>query len=153
MRGSAGAWTPGNLGASKRWEPVNAEFGAMGPILLDPWRQNTLYLAAMNSSFQRSTDGGETWQRPGTIPGEMVMSSSLDKENPDTFYAAGGAVFKSTNGDRNWHLWRRSSRPRLGGGGHSEQPADGLRGRARVNRSDRVPQRGRRRELAGMQLA
>jgi hypothetical protein len=76
--GSAGAWTPGksgsrgNLGAGERW------LGAMGPILVDPRRQNTLYLAAMNSSFQRSTDGGETWQRPGTIPGEMVMSSSQD---------------------------------------------------------------------------
>jgi hypothetical protein len=41
----------------------------------DPRRQNSLYLAAMNSSFQLSTDGGETWQLPGTIPGEMDMSS------------------------------------------------------------------------------
>jgi hypothetical protein len=48
---------------------------------------------------------------------------------------------------------RRSSRHRLGGGAHSEQPADGLRGRARVNHSDCVPQRRRRRELAGTQLA
>jgi hypothetical protein len=67
-----------SLDAGEIWEPVNAGLGAMGPILVDPRRQNTLYLAAMNSSFQRSTDGGETWQRPGTIPGEMVMSSSQD---------------------------------------------------------------------------
>jgi photosystem II stability/assembly factor-like uncharacterized protein len=89
--------------AGTSWVPVNAEFGAMGPILVDPRRQDTLYLAAMDSSFQRSTDGGETWQRLGTIPGEMVMSSSQDQKNPETFYAAGGGVFKSTNGGRNWH--------------------------------------------------
>ncbi len=89
--------------AGRSWEPVNAEFGAMGPILVDPRRRDTLYLAAMDGSFQRSTDGGETWQRLGSIPGEMVMSSSQDQKNPDTFYAAGGGVFKSTDGGRNWH--------------------------------------------------
>lgn len=64
--------------AGESWEPVNADFGAMGPILVDPRQQDTLYLAAMDSSFLRSTDGGKNWQRLRTIPGEMVMSSSQD---------------------------------------------------------------------------
>ena len=88
--------------AGHRWELVSTEFDAMGPILVDPHKQDTLYLAAMDSSFRRSSDGGKTWQRLGTIPGEMVMSSSQDQQNPDTFYAAGGGVFKSTNGGKSW---------------------------------------------------
>lgn len=58
----------------------------------DPRRQNSLYLAAMNSSFQLSTDGGETWQLPGTIPGEMDMS----RRQPEVSSALCGRTPSST---------------------------------------------------------
>lgn len=32
----------------------------------------------------------------------MVMSSSQDRKRPGTFYAAGGGVFKSTDGGEGW---------------------------------------------------
>jgi photosystem II stability/assembly factor-like uncharacterized protein len=77
----------------------------MGSILVDPRRPETLYLAGMEGEFKRSADGGETWERIGTIPGGMAMSVSQDSQNPDTFYAAsGGQVYKSADGGRSWQL-------------------------------------------------
>lgn len=88
--------------AGGSWELVNAEFGAMGPILVDPRNPDTLYLAGMDGGFRRSGDGGESWQEVGNIPDEMVMSSVQDQSAPDTFYAAGGGVAKSTDGGESW---------------------------------------------------
>src|SRR3712207_60554 len=60
------------------------------------------------SARSKPSDSHSNWTEfrgsgHGTIPGEMVMPSSQNQENPDTFYAAGGGVFKSTEGDRSWH--------------------------------------------------
>jgi photosystem II stability/assembly factor-like uncharacterized protein len=75
----------------------------MGPILVDPRASNTLYVAAMEGGFLKSTDGGESWELLGTIPGGMVTWVSQDDQNPDTFYAAGGGeVYKSTDGGESW---------------------------------------------------
>lgn len=88
--------------AGESWEPVNAEVGVMGPILVDPRRSETLYVAGMEGAFLKSEDGGESWSQPGTIPGGMAMWVSQDRENPETFYAAAGDVYKSTDGGRSW---------------------------------------------------
>jgi photosystem II stability/assembly factor-like uncharacterized protein len=88
--------------AGESWELVDPGYAAMGPILVDPRQSETLYLAGMDGGFRRSDDGGESWSKVGTIPGEMVMSSSQDRQNPDTFYAAGGGVFKSADGGESW---------------------------------------------------
>ena len=88
--------------AGESWETVNAEYGAMGPILVDPRQTGTFYLAVMDGSFRRSNDGGKTWEVVGTIPGRMVMSSDQVRRAPDTFYAAGGGAFKSEDGGKSW---------------------------------------------------
>ena len=88
--------------AGESWQLVNAGVGAMGSILVDPRDPGTLYLAG-EGVFLRSTDGGESWEEVGEIPGGMAMSISQDRRNPDTFYAAaGGRVLKSTDGGKSW---------------------------------------------------
>ena len=84
------------------WELVDEDYGAMGPILVDPRDPKSLYLAGMDGGFRKSEDGGENWQKIGPIPGEMVMSSAQVRKKPDTFYAAGGGVFKSADGGKIW---------------------------------------------------
>lgn len=75
----------------------------MGPILVDPRESDNLYLATMENGFQKSPDGGENWEQVGTIPGGMTTWISQDRENPDTFYAAGGGrAHKSTDGGKTW---------------------------------------------------
>lgn len=88
--------------AGRSWELVNARVGTMGLILVDPRDSNALYLIG-EDGFLRSTDGGESFERLGTIPGGMAMSISQEWQKPDTFYAAsGGQVFKSTDGGESW---------------------------------------------------
>jgi len=82
---------------------VSSGVDVMGPILVDPQASNTLYLAAMEGGFLKSTDGGENWELLGTIPGGMASWVSQDWQNPNTFYAAGGgAPYKSTDGGESW---------------------------------------------------
>ena len=90
--------------AGESWEPLSAEAGVMGPILVDPSNSDTLYISSMQGGFKRSTDGGQTWQAVAPIPGGgMVMSISQSWEAPDTFYAADGRrVLKSTDGGETW---------------------------------------------------
>jgi photosystem II stability/assembly factor-like uncharacterized protein len=88
--------------AGESWEPVGSDAGIMGPILVDPRDSDTLYISSMEGGFRESTDGGETWQTVGPIPGGMVMSIAQDQKDPDTFYAAGGEVYKSTDGGKSW---------------------------------------------------
>ncbi len=96
--------------AGKSWEPVSDEAGVMGPILVDPRDSDTLYIAfmkgnraSMEGGLRKSTDGGQTWQTVGLIPGEIVMSISQSWEAPNTFYAANGQqVLKSTDGGESW---------------------------------------------------
>ena len=74
----------------------------MGTILVDPRDSGTLYIAG-EDGLLRSTDGGETWERIGEIPGGMMMSISQDRQNLSTFYAAAdGRVFKSPDGGQSW---------------------------------------------------
>lgn len=88
--------------AGGSWELVDADYSAMGPILVDPRNSKSLYLAGMDGSFRKSEDGGESWRKIGTLPGEMVMSSAQIRKEPDTFYAAGGGVFESDDGGETW---------------------------------------------------
>jgi photosystem II stability/assembly factor-like uncharacterized protein len=90
--------------AGESWEPVSAEAGVMGPILVDPRNSDTLYVSSMQGGFKRSTDGGQTWQAVAPFPGGgMVMSITQAWEAPDTFYAADGRrVLKSTDGGETW---------------------------------------------------
>ncbi len=74
----------------------------MGPVLVDFRNSKNLYLAGMAGGFRKSENGGESWQKVGTIPGEMLMSSVQVRKNPDTFYAVGGGVFKSADGGESW---------------------------------------------------
>lgn len=87
--------------AGGSWELVNAQKGAMGPILVDPRQPDTLYLAGQDG-FESSDDSGESWRRLGAIPGGMTMSISQDRQTPDTFYAANGQVLKSDDGGESW---------------------------------------------------
>jgi photosystem II stability/assembly factor-like uncharacterized protein len=88
--------------ARQSWELRNARVGTMGPILVYPRDQDTLYMVS-EEGFMRSTDGGEGFERLGTIPGGMAMSIDQDRQNPDTFYAAsGGRVLKSTDAGESW---------------------------------------------------
>ena len=45
----------------------------MGPILVDPRQAQTLYVNEMQGGFQRSSDGGRTWQQVGVVPGSTAM--------------------------------------------------------------------------------
>ncbi len=96
----AGLYRTADAGGS--WEPVNSEFGVMGPILVDPRDSETLYVAGMEGGFLRSEDGGASWSELGTIPGGMSMWISQSLEDPDTLYAANGGVAKSTDGGESW---------------------------------------------------
>jgi photosystem II stability/assembly factor-like uncharacterized protein len=88
--------------AGESWEPVNPEMGTMGPILVDPRDSGTLYVA-LEDAFLQSEDGGESWQRVGTMPGGAATWVSQDRQAPDTFYAAaGGGVYKSIDGGESW---------------------------------------------------
>ncbi len=90
--------------AGESWEPVSAEVGVMGPILVDPRDSDTLYISSMQGGLIKSTDGGQRWQTVGPIPaGGMVMSISQSLKDPDTFYAANRQqVLKSTDGGESW---------------------------------------------------
>ena len=88
--------------AGGNWEPVNAEVGVMGPILVDPRDSDTLYVAGTEGDFYRSDDGGKSWDGLGTIPNGMVTWVSQSLEDPDVLYAAGGGVAKSIDGGESW---------------------------------------------------
>lgn len=88
--------------AGESWQPVNEEISVMGSIPVDPRDQDTLYLAGPEGEFLKSESGGEDWEEIGAIPGGMAMSISQYRENPDTFYAAGESVYKSTDGGESW---------------------------------------------------
>jgi len=96
----AGLYRSTEAGGS--WEPVNAEVGVMGPILVDPRDSEILYAAGMEGGFVKSEDGGKGWIELGTIPGGMAMWVSQSLEDPDVLYAANGGVSKSTDGGENW---------------------------------------------------
>jgi hypothetical protein len=75
--------------------------GDFHSLAVDPKNPDRL-VAGGHGGGALSTDGGKTWRQLGAIPGGMATWVSQDPNNPDTFYAAGGAVFKSTDGGESW---------------------------------------------------
>jgi hypothetical protein len=79
-------------------------------VLVDPFDQNTVYLAAGSYSpdglLFRSTDRGQTWApfAPAlrTAVGSYAISLAADSHTPGKLYIAGGPLYHSEDGGEHW---------------------------------------------------
>ena len=100
-RTSVFAATDGGLFASQDngWTWNLLYGGASSAIAVDPSDSSRLYLGTDSSGLQLSADGGETWQ---PLIGPAASSIAADPNIPGLIYAAGGSIFRSTNGGDSW---------------------------------------------------
>jgi photosystem II stability/assembly factor-like uncharacterized protein len=63
-----------------------------------------LYVGTFESGLQRSTDGGENWERLDGIAADAVMSLAFAPDDPDTLYAGTepSAVYRSRDRGDSW---------------------------------------------------
>lgn len=106
--------------------------GAVGPIVVDPTDQNTIYIGAVNGGVWKSTDGGRNWSV--LTPGQSspsIGALALDRAAPNTIVAGfgnfsssreiGGAfagLIRSSDGGRTWSA--------IGGNALAGQNIDGV---------------------------
>ncbi len=113
----AGVHKTTNGGAS--WTNLNAYWGALSTIRIDPASHNTVYL--VSGRIIRSTDGGANWTVLNTENSctDVVKNMVIDLKSSSTLYAimtpAGQTpdyyVVKSTNGGDTWTrmAWKASA--------------------------------------------
>ena len=111
MRRAAGAGLFKSEDAGAHWRPANNGFreGTIRALAIDPATPTTLYagLDSDHGSLFRSTDGGQSWARPGGIGGH-VRTLAIDPLTPTTLLAGTtnnvpvGSAFKSTSGAASW---------------------------------------------------
>ncbi len=98
-------------------------------VLVDPFDQNTLYLAAASYSAHgmlfRSTDRGQTWvafaQDLVSNVGDYRISLSADPNTPGKLYIAGGSYYHSEDRGEHWKSgsgWGPPLPPQMGGSGN-----------------------------------
>jgi photosystem II stability/assembly factor-like uncharacterized protein len=91
-------------------DPVPALLALEAPIVyevrMDPFDQETLYVASTPGGVYRSLDSGDTWAQAsaGMDPNEPVHELYCDPANPGVVYASSGlsGVFVTTDGGDTW---------------------------------------------------
>lgn len=76
-------------------------------VAVDPAEPDRVFVGTFEAGLQRSTDGGDSWERLDGIDEEAVMSLAFAPDDPDTVYAGTepSAVYRSTDGGDSWtHL-------------------------------------------------
>lgn len=98
-----------------------ADAGIVTHLAFDPTHPDTVYagtLVAVNGKgpgpgrVYKSTDSGNHWRlisRPGW---PRISALAVDPERPRTLYVGTGKdLYKTTNGGRTWHAWKRGLLP------------------------------------------
>jgi photosystem II stability/assembly factor-like uncharacterized protein len=81
--------------AGRRWRPLSS---ALAGLLA--WPEDGLYLVGGDGTVQRSSDGGETFERVGQVTG---APSALTAAGDALYVALGnGTVVRSDDGGRTW---------------------------------------------------
>jgi photosystem II stability/assembly factor-like uncharacterized protein len=119
-----------SLNGGKTWNNIGlTETGIVSQIVIHPSNPQILYAATMgfvmrkdsSRGLYKSTNGGNTWNRVFSLGDEMgVIDLVLDKNNPQTLYAAGmlrvrtnqvskfnsdrTRIYKSTDGGSSWQV-------------------------------------------------
>ena len=71
-------------------------------IVIDPQTSTTLY-GTIGTSIIKSTDGGVSWSTADSgLPRYNISALVIDPQVSTTLYAAGGLVYRSTNGGTSW---------------------------------------------------
>ncbi len=106
---------------TEQWKPISLQGQPVHTLLIDPQNPENMYaligagekkLWKFGSDILKTTDGGSTWS---SILGHILKPSciAMDPTRPDYIYVSGekinqfgvknAAVFKSTDGGRNWN--------------------------------------------------
>ncbi len=119
-----------SLDAGKTWSNAGlTETGIVTKLIIHPGNTQVLYAATMGFVMRRdssrglykSADGGKTWKRIFSLGEETgVIDLVMDKNNPETLYAAGmlrirtnqesklsserARIYKTTDGGNNWQV-------------------------------------------------
>lgn len=114
----------------KTWKNMGLkETHHIGRIVIHPTNPDTVYVAALGHLYSfnkerglfKTVDGGETWEKVLYISEKVgVVDVAMDPEKPNILYAAsyekqrlpwhfeeggpGSAIYKTTDGGRNWHV-------------------------------------------------
>jgi len=92
--------------APNRWAPFGPGGGSAHALAVDPRNADMIYAIAgapngVPGTLYKSTDGGATWKTLAT--GSAGLEAvALDPEHPETVYASGFSLLRSTNGGRTW---------------------------------------------------
>lgn len=80
---------------------IPENYVSAGGLAIDPKNPNKAYVGfSTGGGLWITTDGGKSWQK--RIDNKTIMAVAVDPIHPDTVYAAGSAVFKSTDGGATW---------------------------------------------------
>ncbi len=93
-----------SINKGHEWTPIarNYAFGAARDLKVDPFDENTVYMA-MGSAIYKTTNGGSTWTEI-YIAGSTVEQFYLHSTNSQIVYAATNTnLLKSTNGGITWN--------------------------------------------------
>jgi photosystem II stability/assembly factor-like uncharacterized protein len=91
--------------ASRPWTPFGPGGGAVYALAVDP-RDPAVVYAIAGAAFggpgtlYKSTDGGATWKT--LAAGSGLQAVALDPEHPETVYAGGFSLLRSTDAGRTW---------------------------------------------------
>jgi photosystem II stability/assembly factor-like uncharacterized protein len=95
-----------SVDGGNHWAKV-LHVGGPQTIAIDPQNTEAIYVGAwsgdfdMNTGTYRSLDGGVSWDVT-SVSTHPTSALAIDPQNPDTIYAAGHGVLKSTDRGRTW---------------------------------------------------
>jgi photosystem II stability/assembly factor-like uncharacterized protein len=107
------------------WQSLGPTGGYLHAMARSPSSELVIYAAAFITPSQtvRSTDGGNSWERRGSIP-DYVYSLAVDPGDPDIVYAGGHSkIYKSLNGGASWDSYAVSNYPIYDIAIHASQPS------------------------------
>jgi hypothetical protein len=102
---NSGAWT--NIGPSP---------AAVQAIAVDPRGTGTIFMGTIRGGVRKSVDRGITWSAANTGLTDLeVLTLAIDASGPQTVYAGGGGLFKTSDGGATWKIMPAISGVRLPG--------------------------------------
>ena len=96
--GSSGLFASANQG--RAWTKLLS--GQVAAMALDPARANVLYVGGWATRVMKSKDGGQTWSML-RLNMPNVSTIAIAPTRPQTVYAGGEGIWKSTDGGASWH--------------------------------------------------
>ena len=117
-------WSLADTGLTNPASPTDSEDLRVDALALDPRSPNVLYAGTGLGVF-KTTDGARTWTLASTgidLGGGLahrmyegfIWAIAIDPLHTSTVYAAGGGVWKSTNGGASWKRVLRNGAVNLG---------------------------------------